>query len=131
MYVTADQLNKILSGDAQELNKVLEDTIIKATENTLRAIPVMLGKLFQVTSVTTALVQKVYEENPEFQDYKEVVVMTIHELDGQNPGLDYTEVVKKAVPIIKQKIADYSKIANQIVETPTVASMEKRLNGEI
>jgi hypothetical protein len=131
MFADQEQLNKILSGDLAELNKLIEEISVKTTEATLRSIPVMLGKLLQVTSSTQELVKDVYDRYPEFKGYKEVVILTIQEVESQNAGLDFKAVVEKAIPLIQQKIAEYDKIVKATSGSPSVQDIEKRLNGAI
>jgi hypothetical protein len=131
MLCTEESVRKILSGDLNELNNVLEGVVIKSVETTLRSIPVMLGKLFQVTASTHELVKGVYEKHPQFLQYKEVVIMTIQDVEAQNAGLTFDQVVERAIPLIHEKIADFEKVSQTIVNSPTARDIEQRLNGDI
>lgn len=131
MQVSDEDFKAILQGDRDLFNKILDEVSVKTIEATLRSIPVMIGKLMQVASSTRAMVQKVYDDNPEFKKYKEVVVLTIQEVEAQNAGLTYQEVTDKAIPIIKQKIVEFERISSSVMSSPTVESIEKRLNGAI
>ncbi len=131
VFIDQGTLNKILQGDLEAFNKVLEDVSIKSVETTLRSIPVMIGKLLQVTSATQELVKSVYDTYPEFKDCKELVALTIQETEAQNPGLDFKAVVDKAIPVIKAKIAEFNRLANSTTGQVNVEDIEKRLNGAI
>lgn len=131
MHCTKERLDKILAGDVDVLNELLSEVASKTVEATLRSIPVMLGKLVEVSTVTTELVSKVYNDNPDFKQYKELVVITIQEVESDNPGLGYQEVVDKAVPIIKSKIAEYEAVAGISSSNPSPSEIVNRMNGAI
>jgi hypothetical protein len=132
MYCTQEQLDLIKEGSLETFNKVLEEMALKTVETTLRSIPVMIGKLLQVSAATQELVKAVYDSNPEFKNYKELVAITIQEVEGANAGLNFQQVVEKAVPIIKVKIAEYDRLVNTTVATPSVKDIQARLdNGAI
>ena len=130
MFITKDIMDKILAGDVETFNKVIEEVSIKTVETTLRSIPVMIGKLVQVTATTGDLVKNLYDENPDFKDYKELTVMVIQEVDSANPGLSYPEVAAKAVPIIKERIAEYKRLSgNQSTTMPDLSKLNKLAEG--
>jgi hypothetical protein len=109
MTFTQEQLDRIIAGDLTELNKMCEAVVLQSVESTLRSIPSMLGRLIEITTVTKDLLADLFKENPEFAEYKSIVAGVVQETDSQYPGMDYQQILKLAVPAIKERIALYKR----------------------
>jgi len=112
-FVTEDEWNKIQVAEGRQIvNEILSRLYFKAIESTLRSLPELISRLTEQTATLNALTVKFFETNPEFKNYKELVSATVSEIEEQNPGLSYSDILAKSAISIKAKI-DVIKSANQ------------------
>lgn len=81
-----------------------QEIIDKAVEKALLMIPDVVGNMMTQHAVLSKINSKFYSEHPEFKDKKDVVVSIVEEIDGKNPTMNYEEILKLAVPMIKDRI---------------------------
>ena len=82
-----------------------EEIINLAVERALLAIPEVVGNLMTEHAAYSKINSQFYKEHPEFSNHKDIVVSVVEMIDGQNTAISYDEKLKKAVPIIKERIA--------------------------
>lgn len=81
-----------------------EELISAAVERALLMIPEVVGNMM-TNHVTMAKINSdFYMAHPEFKDNKDVVVSVIEMIEGQDPTVDYKDILDKAVPEIKKRI---------------------------
>lgn len=96
-----------------------ESIILEAVERSLLAIPEVVGNLMAQNATYNKINSKFYKDYPEFKDKKEIVVSVVEMIDGQNPGLDYEDVLKKALPEIRKRVAITKGVnVTSITDTP-------------
>lgn len=81
-----------------------ESVINEAVERALKLLPQTMSNLIQEHQDTMKLNQQFYKDHPEFKKHTDIVQNVIEHVDGQNPFLDYKELIRKAVPEIRQRI---------------------------
>lgn len=82
-----------------------EDRIIeKAIERALLLIPEVIGNMMAQQSSLNDLNSKFYKDYPEFKDKKDVVASVIEMVEGKNPLKKYEDILKEAVPEIRERI---------------------------
>jgi len=112
-FVTEDEWKKVQAADGRQIvNEILSRLYFKAIESTLRSLPELISRLTEQTATLNALTVKFFEANPEFKNYKELVSATVSEIEEQNPGLSYSDILAKSAISIKTKI-EVIKSANQ------------------
>jgi hypothetical protein len=86
--------------------------INEAVEKALLKLPEVVGNLMANHAASIKANREFYEAHPELKDHKEIVVSVLEKLESENPGVPYTQLLTKALPIIK----DHLKI-KQTVDT--------------
>jgi hypothetical protein len=93
-----------------------EEVLIEATiERLLKRMPSVISNLMKEQAVHFKLNKAFYEENPQFIPHKDVVAKTIEQLDGENPAMDYKELLNKAIPIIQSRIGAMKGIDTKMI----------------
>jgi len=105
-FVTQDEWERVQSttDSRQIVNEILSRLYYKAIESTLRSLPELISRLTEQATALNAVTTKFFADNVEFNNYKELVIATVTEVEEQNPGLSYSDVLKKATVSIKTKI---------------------------
>ena len=81
-----------------------QEIIDKAVEKTLLMIPEVVGNLMKQTAAYSMINSKFYKDHPEFKDKKDIVASVVEMIDGENPALEYDELLNRAIPKIKERI---------------------------
>ena len=106
--------------DVEERESIIRETL----ERAMLLLPELVGNLLTSHIATLKLNKKVFDENPEFQKHKGIVASVLESIEGQNVGMKYEEVIKKAIPVIKQQIGMVSGL-----DTTTVTRPSRNLSG--
>lgn len=84
--------------------KEKQEIIDKAIEKTLLLLPEVVGSLMANQAVLHKLNREFYTKYPEFNKQREAVSSVIELIEGRNPLMKYEDILKKAVPEIRQRI---------------------------
>ena len=82
-----------------------EDIINATVERTLLLLPETVGNLIANHMAMSKLNSEFYAAHPEFRDKKDVVVAVMEMVEGENPIDNYEDLLKKAVPKIRERIS--------------------------
>ncbi len=82
-----------------------QDIINKAVEKTLLMIPEVIGNLMSSHAALHKINTKFYSDYPEFKDKKDVVASVVEMIEGKNPLAKYEDMLKDAVPKIRERIS--------------------------
>ena len=96
------------------------EIIDRAVEKTLLMIPEVVGNLLNHHSSLNKINKDFYENHPELREHKEIVASVIESVEGKNPPMDYTKLVDKALPEIKQRISDIKDLDMIKVDVPVL-----------
>ena len=104
-----------MNSEERELlkNEIIEQLFLK--------LPDIIGNLMSTQATLNKLNKKLYSENPEFRNNKDLVVQVIEEVEGNNPGKEYSEMIQLAIPVIKERI--------KIVNTLNVNDVKQPMKG--
>jgi len=86
--------------DNTERESIINETI----ERILLRLPEVVGNLITNHVQNNKINKDFYTKYPAFKDHRDVVVSVIEKLDGENPLMEYRDLLKKAVPIIQEQI---------------------------
>ncbi len=116
----------------EEREEIIEATI----ERILLRLPEVVGNLMTNHAALFKLNKKFYEEYEEFVTHKDIVAKVIEEIDGSHIGMPYEDILKKAVPVIRQRIAvvsslDTTRIAPKEELNLTYDGQKSNSHGEI
>jgi hypothetical protein len=78
--------------------------INEAVEKALLLLPETVGNLITDHVAMSKINSQFYKDHPEFKGKKDIVASVIEKVDGENPLLDYKDVLGKAVPEIQKRI---------------------------
>lgn len=111
-----------------------QEIIDKAVEKAMLVLPEIVGNLITQHVTLSKLNSEFYSGHPEFRDKKDIVASVVEMLDGENPLMDYKDLLIKAVPKIRERIAE-TKNLNVIDISPDVnrdfKATDLKRNGEI
>jgi len=95
-----------------------QSIIDAAVEKALLLLPEVVGNLIMNQAHQVKLNRDFYKKYPEFSDNKEAVSAVLETVDRENPGVDYEAVLEKAVPLIKQRLSQVSKVNLNVPRRP-------------
>lgn len=111
-----------------------QEIINKAVEKALLMLPEVVGNLMTQHIALSKMNTKFYADHPEFSDKKNIVASVLEMIDGENPFMDYEDLLKKAVPEIRKRInvvkkLDISKVDSNV--NRDFGSTDLLGNGEV
>lgn len=127
MFITEQDLKDI---NVDKANEILQRVCSKAVEDALRALPAVMENLLQQGALLKKTSEQFYKDHADLQDHKDIVAMTLEELDGKNPGRQYIDTLRDAVPLIREKIKRLEAV-DFGAKKPTLASLDERVNGDL
>lgn len=95
MFITDEEF---LTLDATKLNAILQKVVLKATEEALQALPVVIGTLISQTGTLKQLAMQFYENNKDLSEHKEIVAKLIEEEEAKNPGVKFDKILESVAP---------------------------------
>lgn len=81
-----------------------QEIINAAVEKALLLLPEVVGNLITNHVALSRMNSKFYTDNPEFKDKKDVVTAVVEMVEGENTFDNYENILKKAVPRIRERI---------------------------
>lgn len=81
-----------------------QSIINEAVEKALLMLPEVVGNLIMNQAHLVRVNRQFYEKYPDFAKNKDVVASVVERLEGDNPGINYTELLDKAAPVIREQI---------------------------
>jgi hypothetical protein len=110
-----------------------QSIISEVVEKTLLAIPEVIGNLIQNHLHLLKLNKKFYQEFPEFNEKRDIVAQVVEYVEGKNPGVDYEQILKQAVPVIRERMKTVSSLDLKNLTKPNrnLQSFKLTDNGEL
>lgn len=99
-----------------------QDIIERAVEKALLTLPEVVGNLMASRAAMTSLIEKFYDEHPEFKECKKTVAMVIEDVEGKDPTAEYQDILKRAVPEIKRRITMMTPL--NTIDVPAVPKID-------
>lgn len=93
-----------------------ESIICEALERMLRAVPETIGNMMKSQAIYADLNKKFYADNPDLLEHRDIVQQVIFKLEGQNTLASYDEIIKKALPEIRDQVRIKSTLSNDPVK---------------
>jgi len=108
-----------------------EDRIVnRSVEKALLMLPEVVGNLIMSQVSMVRLNKTFYSNNPEFTN-KELVSSIVEEIESENPGLKYEEILARAVPFIREKMGLMKGLTTDKVTKPSRNLSSLNLNGDL
>jgi hypothetical protein len=102
----------------EDFSSLIESIIKRAVEESLRILPSVIDHLTQQVRMLQAMSEEFYKEHPGLCAHKELVAKVIEQIEAENPGLSYKDVLAKAALVA----------SNRISQMPTLSSNSKMPN---
>lgn len=111
----------------KEVEKEKQELSALTTERDLLMLPETVGNLIQNHIAMTKINTEFYKDHPEFKDKKDVVASVIEMVEGENPLIEYKDLIQIAIPKIKERIKTM-----EGVDMAASATVDRNFsNGEI
>lgn len=115
-----------------ERESIIQEAVNIAVEKAILLLPEVMANLLQEKVAMRKLADKFYKENAEFEKHKDIVSSTLEQLESDNPGSQYEEVLNKAVPEIKKRIAMLESVDLKTANKPDISNFKSSTShGEI
>jgi len=98
--------------------KEKREIIDKAVEETLLKIPEVIGSLMMNHASKLRANKKFYEKFPKFSENRDIVAAVIESVESSDASLDFDQIIEKAVPTIKRRIASVKDLDMKKVKKP-------------
>jgi len=108
-----------------------QSIINEAVEKALLRLPEIIGNLMMNQANLLKLNRTFYEKHKEFSARKDVVASVVEKLESENPGLEYSKLLDKAVPLIKEQLKTGSKLDLATVSKPNLKLPSLTDHGEL
>jgi len=108
-------------------NEERNEIINQAVEKAMLVLPEVVGNLITQHVALSKLNSEFYASHPEFKDKKDIVASVVEMIDGENPLIDYKDLLDKAVPRIKERI----KITEGLDLKSANLNIDRDFNGKL
>lgn len=116
------------------ITKEERDSIVnEAVEKALLILPEVVGNLIANQTTFIELNREFYKKYPEFADKKDVVQSVVEVVEGENFGLEYKDILAKAVPKIKERLKIVGTLDTKTINRPNrdLSGYDLSDNGEL
>lgn len=84
----------------EEREEIINETI----EQMLKMLPEVVGNLMTANAMYSKLTKDFYNDHLDFKDHKEIVSSVVSKIEGKDPTVKYEDILKEAVPLIREQI---------------------------
>lgn len=114
IYITREEYATIAKeGGSYEAVNYLAGLITKrCVEQMFTMLPSVIHNLVGQAAVMKGLSEKFYTENKDLLDHKMEVAQAIEAIQSENPGLKMEELLRRAAPLVRQRIISSSNVKN-------------------
>ena len=95
------------------------EIIDRAVEETLLKIPEVIGSLMMNHAAKLRANKKFYGKFPEFNENRDIVAAVIESIEDSDASLDHDQIIEKAVPTIRRRIASVRNLDRVKVRKPS------------
>lgn len=92
--------------DTAEREQLIQEVI----ERVFKILPETLGNLMKAHAIYQELTSGFYKDNPELVEHSGIVREVVNKIEGEDPTRDYSEILKLALPKIKDQISLKQKV---------------------
>ena len=82
-----------------------QSIINEAVEKALLALPEVIGSLMMSQAMNQKLIKDFYEKHPDLVSSPHIVAATVEQVEGNNPGMKYEEILAKSIPLIRERLS--------------------------
>lgn len=113
--------------------KLIDDIIFQVTEKVLLRMPEVIGNLQMNHAETNKMTKGFYKKYPDFKSDPLTVQSVVGQLEKENAGMLYEDILRKAAPMIKERMKTVSSlnITNKPERNKLDLNINLDSNGEI
>ena len=111
--ITEQEYNNIRQLSYNDFTVYVMRLVKLCVEEALKTLPVVIDHLSRQASYLKELSETFYNDNKDLVDHKRLVASVIEQTEIDNPGMKYSEILEKAAPEARKKIAMLSRIKDQ------------------
>jgi len=106
---------RFVSGELteDEVNIFVEKLINISGERVLKALPSVIDFLVKQTSYIKELSTDFYAKNKDLVEHKDLVAHIIEQVESDNPGKKYEEILAKVAPEARKKLSHTYNVKNE------------------
>ena len=111
----AELLKKIKAGTAtaEDLDSFADAICKRAVEETLRTIPQVVDHCTKQAIFLREKAHKFYKDNPDLVEERPLVQRAMHELEVENPGMNYDDLINN----LAEKVKTVKRLKGEIEHT--------------
>lgn len=88
-----------------------KDTLVQEVmERLLKILPEVIGNLMAIHALNSKLIQEFYKTNPDLKGHEDIIREVVSKVELSIPLASYEDILKKALPEIKDQIALKNKV---------------------
>jgi len=95
-----------------------QSIINEAVEKALLVLPEVVGNLMMSQARNQKLIKEFYTKHPDLVSNEHIVAATVEQVEGNNPGLKYEEILTKSVPLIRERLNASKKLDTKNISRP-------------
>jgi len=95
-----------------------QEIINKVTEKLLLTLPEVIGNLITNHIALLDMNKDFYLQHPELRDKKDIVASVVEMIEGRDPTVGYKDILRQAIPEIKERIKQVSGLDLNIPSKP-------------
>lgn len=115
----------------EEKEEIITIAVNRAVEKAILMLPAVMDNLMKEKIAMQRLAKQFYTDNTDFNNHKDIVGSTVEQVETENPGKPYKEILDKAAPKIKKRIASINMSDMKSVSKPVDLKYSDNPNGEI
>lgn len=85
-------------------NKDFDNIVNAVCEKVLLRMPEIMGNLQMNLAETSKMTKDFYKKYPDFKNDPQTVQSVLNEIDKNNAGMMYSEILDKSVPMIRERM---------------------------
>ena len=110
-----------------------KEVVNEVVEKILLMLPDIMGNLITNHMSMLKMNKEFYLAHPELRNNKDVVASVIEMIEGQDPTVDYEDILQKAIPEIKRRLGQVKDLNFEPVSKPnrSLKDLTFTNNGEL
>lgn len=103
-FITADEAEGLLDKPQEVLNAVLNKVFQAGREQAMREMPTLVRNQTLTEMTLQQRVQKFWSDNKDLEPYKDFCSMVANQVEVENPGLAFGEVLDKTAETVRTRL---------------------------
>jgi len=112
-------------------NRTFDLFLKRAVEESLRALPFVVGNIINQAGTMKDMALKFYDENKDLEEHKDIVGRLLEEAEQRNPGITFNELLKDIAPKARQAIVKLNQQHGTDSKRPRLDELPKIDIGEL